>query len=70
MSQPFETISQHRCFGGTVGFYRHAATSTGCAMRFAMFTPSPRGFPEVPGCRPLAVPEFREELILLLRKPR
>ncbi len=42
MSQPFETISQHRCFGGTVGFYRHQAASTACAMRFAVFTP-PQG---------------------------
>jgi S-formylglutathione hydrolase len=37
--QPFEVISQHRCFGGAVGFYRHEAASTGCAMRFAVFTP-------------------------------
>jgi S-formylglutathione hydrolase len=39
MSEPFETISQHRCFGGTVGFYRHQAASTQSAMRFAVFTP-------------------------------
>ncbi len=46
MSQPFETISQHRSFGGTVGFYRHQAASTGCAMRFAVFTP-----PQAPAVR-------------------
>ena len=34
-----ETLSQHQCFGGTVGYYRHAARSTGCDMRFAVFTP-------------------------------
>ncbi len=34
-----ETLSRHRCFGGTVGFYRHQAASTACAMRFAVFTP-------------------------------
>ena len=39
MRQPFETISQHHCFGGTVGFYRHQAASTACAMRFAVFMP-------------------------------
>ncbi len=39
MSEPFETISQHRCFGGTVGFYRHQSASTQSAMRFAVFTP-------------------------------
>ena len=35
----FEVISQHRSFAGTVGFYRHNATSTACAMRFSVFTP-------------------------------
>jgi S-formylglutathione hydrolase len=35
----FEIISQHRCFAGTVGFYRHNASSTACAMRFSVFTP-------------------------------
>ena len=40
MSQTaFEVISQHRSFAGTVGFYRHNATSTACAMRFSVFTP-------------------------------
>ena len=34
-----ETLSQHQCYGGTVGYYKHAATSTGCDMRFAVFTP-------------------------------
>ena len=34
-----ETISQHRCFDGVVGFYRHAATATACPMRFAVFAP-------------------------------
>jgi S-formylglutathione hydrolase len=35
----FEVISQHRSFGGVVGFYRHDAATTACAMRFAVFTP-------------------------------
>jgi S-formylglutathione hydrolase len=35
----FETISTHLCFGGTVGFYKHQASTTACAMRFAVFTP-------------------------------
>jgi S-formylglutathione hydrolase len=37
--QPFETLSKHKCFDGHVGFYRHQASSTSCAMRFAVFTP-------------------------------
>jgi S-formylglutathione hydrolase len=36
---PFEVVSQHRSFGGTVGFYKHEAASTACPMRFAVFTP-------------------------------
>lgn len=34
-----ETLSKHQCFGGTVGYYEHAARSTDCDMRFAVFTP-------------------------------
>ena len=48
MSEPFETISQHRCFGGTVGFYRHQAASTHSAMRFAVFTPPQAAHGAVP----------------------
>lgn len=36
---PFETLSTAQAFGGTQGFYRHQSTSTGTAMRFAVFTP-------------------------------
>jgi S-formylglutathione hydrolase len=34
-----ETISTHRCFGGTQGIYRHASSATGTAMRLAVYTP-------------------------------
>ncbi len=34
-----ETRSTHRMFGGTQGFYSHASTETGTAMRFAVFVP-------------------------------
>jgi S-formylglutathione hydrolase len=37
--QPFETLSEHRAFGGVVGFYRHASETARCAMRFAVFAP-------------------------------
>jgi S-formylglutathione hydrolase len=36
---PFETVSKHRCFGGTVGFYKHASTVNNCTMKFAVYTP-------------------------------
>jgi S-formylglutathione hydrolase len=38
-SVAFEVISQHRSFGGVVGFYRHDAATTACSMRFSVFTP-------------------------------
>jgi S-formylglutathione hydrolase len=34
-----ETLSEQRCFGGTQGFYRHASTATGGAMKFGVFMP-------------------------------
>ncbi len=38
-SPDVETLSEHRCFGGVVGFYRHEARTTACSMRFAVFSP-------------------------------
>ncbi len=34
-----DKLSEHECFGGKVGFYRHAAQETKCDMRFAVFVP-------------------------------
>lgn len=34
-----ETISQHKCFGGTLGYYKHESAATRCAMRFSAFVP-------------------------------
>lgn len=39
----FETLSRHRCFGGTQGFYRHDSTETGTPMRFSLFVPDGEG---------------------------
>ncbi|MFC3711741.1 S-formylglutathione hydrolase [Sphingoaurantiacus capsulatus] len=38
-----ETISQHRSFGGTQGFYRHDSAETGTPMRFSVFVPEGEG---------------------------
>ena len=38
-----EVISQNRSFDGTVGFYRHEAVSTACAMKFAVYMPPHAG---------------------------
>jgi S-formylglutathione hydrolase len=34
-----ETISEHRCFGGVQGFYRHSSAVIGLPMRFAVYQP-------------------------------
>lgn len=34
-----EILSEHRCFGGTVGYYRHRSAVNDCDMRFAVFVP-------------------------------
>jgi S-formylglutathione hydrolase len=34
-----ETISEHRCFGGTQGFYRHASSACAGPMRFSVYRP-------------------------------
>ena len=34
-----ETISEHACFGGVQGFYRHASREVGLPMRFGVYRP-------------------------------
>jgi S-formylglutathione hydrolase len=34
-----ETLSEHRCFGGVQGFYRHESATIGLPMRFGVFLP-------------------------------
>jgi S-formylglutathione hydrolase len=34
-----ETISQHACHGGVLGYYKHRSEATDCEMRFAVFAP-------------------------------
>jgi S-formylglutathione hydrolase len=35
-----EILSEQQCHGGVQGFYRHASTETGGAMRFGVFQPA------------------------------
>ncbi|MCB9536188.1 MAG: S-formylglutathione hydrolase [Myxococcales bacterium] len=39
MSDGFEILETHRCFGGTQGFYQHRSTATGTPMRFSVYLP-------------------------------
>ena len=41
-----ETISETNCFGGRVGFYRHASKVNDCSMRFSVFVP-----PQAANCK-------------------
>jgi S-formylglutathione hydrolase len=34
-----ETISETNCFGGRIGFYRHASRANNCDMQFSVFVP-------------------------------
>jgi len=34
-----ETLSETGCFGGRIGFYRHASTANNCDMQFSVFVP-------------------------------
>ena len=38
-----ETLSSHRCFGGTLNVCRHSSVATGTPMRFTVFLPSGKG---------------------------
>jgi len=43
-----ETLSQTRCFEGSLGYYRHDAETTNCAMRFSAFVPAQAATGPVP----------------------
>jgi S-formylglutathione hydrolase len=47
-----ETLSEHACFGGVQGFYRHQSRAIGLAMRFGVYRP-PQAL--VAGAAPLPV---------------
>ncbi len=39
MSQPFELLASHSCFGGEQRFYRHDSAAIGLPMKFAVYLP-------------------------------
>ncbi len=43
-----ETLSEHACFNGTVGFYRHRSDVNDCDMRFSVFVPPQAARAKVP----------------------
>jgi S-formylglutathione hydrolase len=61
----FEVISQHHCFGGSVGFYRHNSTSTASPMRFSVFVPTQASKAKVPVLYYLAGLTCTEETFMI-----
>jgi S-formylglutathione hydrolase len=43
-----ETLSETNCFGGRIGFYRHASEANHCDMRFSVFVPPQAAAGNVP----------------------
>jgi S-formylglutathione hydrolase len=43
-----ETISETNCFGGRIGFYRHASAVNNCDMQFSVFVPPQAADGKVP----------------------
>lgn len=60
-----ETISEHRCFGGTVGYYRHRSEVNDCEMRFAAFVPPGASSGSVPVVTYLAGLTCTEETFMI-----
>ena len=60
-----ETLEQHACFGGRLGFYRHASASTNTPMRFGVFVPPQAARGPVPALYFLAGLTCTEETFLI-----
>ena len=60
-----ETLSEHRAFGGTMGFYRHASSANGCDMRFSVFVPPQASKRSVPVLTYLAGLTCTEETFMI-----
>jgi len=60
-----ETISQHLCFGGVQGFYRHASDIIGLPMRFSVYQPPQAQQRPVPGLFYLAGLTCTEETFMI-----
>ena len=60
-----ETLSEHRAFGGTLGFYKHASASNNVDMRLAVFSPPQAATSTVPVITYLAGLTCTEETFMI-----
>ena len=61
----FETVSTHRCFDGTMGFYKHASSVNACTMKFAVYVPPQAAQRRVPVLYYLAGLTCTEETFMI-----
>lgn len=60
-----ETLSEHACFGGVQGFYRHHSHETGLPMQFSVFAPPQARHGPVPALFYLAGLTCNEETFMI-----
>jgi len=60
-----QTISEHSCFGGKVGFYRHASKVNHCDMQFSVYVPPQAEHERVPVVTYLAGLTCTEETFMI-----
>jgi S-formylglutathione hydrolase len=60
-----EVLSEHACFGGTQGFYRHASRECATPMRFSVFRPHATGTRAMPVLYYLAGLTCTEETFMI-----
>jgi len=65
MSNSIETIAVHACFGGQLGFYRHASAVNNCSMQFSVFVPGNVGEDSLPVVTYLAGLTCTEETFMI-----
>ena len=60
-----ETLSEHRAFGGTVGFYKHRSDANDCDMQFSVYVPPQAAEGDVPAVTYLAGLTCTEETFMI-----
>jgi S-formylglutathione hydrolase len=65
VTEPLTLISEHKSFGGTVAFYRHASEACGGEMRFGVYVPPQAATRKVPVLYYLAGLTCTEETFLI-----
>ncbi|MGJ8668101.1 MAG: S-formylglutathione hydrolase [Oceanococcus sp.] len=65
MTEVLTVRSEHRCFGGVMGYYSHPSVATGTAMNFAVFQPPQAATSAVPVLYFLAGLTCNDEIFMI-----